>query len=139
MGHTCLKYFLRESRLFRRYEHLKMGTPSHRVCLYLISYSIHLDVRTIVRTLMPRLSLTLTSDVYLFPSVCPFVLSVSLCFLCRLLRFSFRFPAFLHGGFCNKICYFVSALRPPRVPCAHEVCVFPLRVVFCLLEFLMLS
>ena len=34
----------------------------------------------------------------LFRSFCPFVLSFSVCFLYRLLRFSSCFPAFLDGG-----------------------------------------
>ena len=66
---------------------------------------------------------------FLFPSFCLFVSSFSVCFLYRLLRFSFRFPAFLGGGFC---CSVVSSWRytPPRAPCEPEVCVFPLRAVF---------
>ena len=35
------------------------------------------------------------------------------------------------------LCYFVSALHPPRDPCEPEVCVFPLRAVF--LALLMLT
>ena len=53
----------------------------------------------------------------------------SVGFLYRLLRFSFRFPAFLDGGFCYSVissrCY-----TPPRAACEPEVCVFPLRAVF---------
>ena len=37
-------------------------------------------------------------------------LSFSVCFLCHIVRLSFRFPALLGGGFCS----FVSELHPPR-------------------------
>ena len=51
------------------------------------------------------------------------------CTRYRLLRFYFRFPAFLGGGFCYSV---ISSRRytPPRGTCEPEVCVFPLRAVF---------
>ena len=76
-------------------------------------------------------------SLFLFRSFCPFVLSFSVCFLYRLLRFSFRFPAFLGGGSCYSV---ISSRRytPPRAPCEPGVCAFPLRAVF-FLAFLMLT
>ena len=49
-----------------------------------------------------------------FARFCPFVLSFSVWFLYRLLRFYFRFPAFLCGGFC---CSVISSRRytPPAL------------------------
>ena len=68
---------------------------------------------------------------------CPVVLSFSVWFLYRLLRFHFRFPAFLGGGFCYSV---ISSRRytPPRATWEPEVCVFPLRAVF-FLALLMLT
>ena len=51
---------------------------------------------------------------------------------------TFRFLAFLGGGFCYSV---VSSRRytpSPRAPCEPEVCVFPLRAVF-FLALLMLT
>ena len=66
-------------------------------------------------------------------SVSPFlfVLSFSVCFLCRLVRFSFRFPAHLGGGFCP----FFLVLQPPRAACEPACMRIPL--VYCLLAFLL--
>ena len=47
-------------------------------------------------------------SLFLFRSFCHFVLSFFVCFLYRLLRLSFRFPAFLGGGFC---CSVISSRR----------------------------
>ena len=74
VGHKSPYLVLRESRLFWRYGHLKMGTPSHRVCLYLICIicnPILLDVGTIVRKLKSGFRWNLTTDVYYScPCVC---------------------------------------------------------------------
>ena len=68
----------------------------------------------------------LPSSVFSFPFVLLFVLSFSVCLLYRLLRFSFRFPALLGGGFCH----FVSVLPPPALRASLQVCVFPLCAAF---------
>ena len=72
----------------------------------------------------------------MFPFLVPFsfVLSFrSVVFRLILLRFSFRFLAFLRGGFCY---YVISSRRytPPRAPGEPEVCVFPVGADFCLLS-----
>ena len=60
-------------------------------------------------------------------------MSLSVCFLYRLLRFSFLFASSLlsfGGGFCFSV---ISSRRsytpPPRAPCEPEACVRPLRAV----------
>ena len=47
---------------------------------------------------------------------------------CITVAFSFRFSTLLDGGFW----YFVSVLHPPALLASLQVCVFPLRAVFCL-------
>ena len=60
----------------------------------------------------------------------PFRFVVFVCFLYRLLRFFFRFPALLVGGFC----YFVSVLHPPCAACEPASLCIPRMC--CLLSFL---
>ena len=54
-------------------------------------------------------------SLFLFRSFCPFVLSFSVCFLYRLLRFSFCFPAFLGGGFCYYSVISARRYTPPAL------------------------
>ena len=75
-----------------------------------------------------------------FPFLFRFVFSYcrfSVCFLYLVLRFSFRFHAFLGDGFCYAV---ISSwcCTSPRAPCEPEVCAFPLLAVFCL-AFLVLN
>ena len=72
-----------------------------------------------------------------------FVLSFSVCFLYRLIRFYFRFPALLGGW----LCYFVSVLRTPPLRClraympAYSPCVLLafLAFVICIVILFFLS
>ena len=65
-----------------------------------------------------------------FVRFCPFVLSFSVWYLYRLLRFYFRFPAFLGDGFCYSV---VSSRRytPPRSLRAWSM---RIPLAFCLLS-----
>ena len=65
---------------------------------------------------------------FLFRSYCPFVLSFSVCFLYRLLRFFFSVPCFPWWQIL-LFSYSASALHPTRAPCEPQVCVFPLKHV----------
>ena len=78
------------------------------------------------------------SPLFRFPFVVPrfppsfsFCLFI-VCFLYRLLRFSFRFPALLGGGFCYSVFFCLGATTPPPPRClrACKSCVLPLRAVF---------
>ena len=68
-------------------------------------------------------------SLFLFLSFCPFVLSFSVCFFYRLLRFSFRFPWW---RIPVTLLFRLGATPPPPAPCESEPCVFSLRAVFCL-------
>ena len=73
-------------------------------------------------------------SLFLFRSFCPFFLSFSVfrLFLYRLLRFSFRFLAFLGGGFCYSV---ISSRRytPPALLASLKYAYSP-----CVLSFLAL-
>ena len=66
-----------------------------------------------------------------FVRFCPFVLSFSVWFLYRLLRFYFRFPAFLGGGFCYSVISsgrytspgLLASLKYVYSPCVQSSCV----------------
>ena len=81
------------------------------------------------------------SSFFLFPfAVLRFPLAfrfvVFRCFLFRLLRFSFCFPALLGGAFCSFVYTFVSVLHTPRAACEPANLRIPL--VCCLACFLAL-
>ena len=68
-------------------------------------------------------------SVFLFRWFCPVVLSFSVCFFVSASSLLLSLPCFPWWRIM-LFCSFVSALHPPRVLCAPEVCVFPLHSVF---------
>ena len=64
----------------------------------------------------------------------------SVCFLYRLLRFSFSFSAFLDGRLADSVIllFRLGATPPPGAACEPEICVNPLGAVLLLALFLLI-
>ena len=121
---------------FCRYIPGTLSTVLCNHCTYCTFFFSFFFLRFIFISPFCRSPCSPSPSLFFFRSFCPFVLSFSVCFLYRLLRFYFRIPAFLGGGFCYSV---ISSRRytPPALLASLKYACFPLA--YCLLAFLMLT